>query len=258
MPFTAGTFALFSPGNPVVTGTTISSTWANNTLNDIASGLSTCILKDGTQVVTANIPMAGFKLTGLSSGSASGDSFPFGQAEAVLLSQSSVAGSATAAVDFTGLSSAYDQYMLRISRCRPADVAATTVLYVRVSTDGGATFAGNGDYSSNVLRVGGTGGATVTALATLSASGMLLISPGGLNVNAEFILDNPSSTSLNKTARFEAAGISPPGGTSNLPIEIIGSASYIGSVSAINAIRVFYATSNIGQGLFSLYGIKFT
>lgn len=65
MAFSSGTFSLYTPGNPVVTGTTVSSTWANNTLTDIATGLSTCILKDGTQTITANIPFSTFKITGL-------------------------------------------------------------------------------------------------------------------------------------------------------------------------------------------------
>lgn len=33
--------------------------------NDIATALSTCLLKDGTQTVTANVPFAGFKITNL-------------------------------------------------------------------------------------------------------------------------------------------------------------------------------------------------
>lgn len=57
MPYSSGTFTLVA-GNPVVTGTTISSTWANNTLNDIATALSTAMLKDGTQTCTASIPFA--------------------------------------------------------------------------------------------------------------------------------------------------------------------------------------------------------
>ena len=79
MPFSAGTFSLFSVGNPVVTGTTVSSAWANNTLGDISSGLSTCVLKDGTQTLTANIPMGGFKLTGLAAGTTNGDSVRYEQ-----------------------------------------------------------------------------------------------------------------------------------------------------------------------------------
>lgn len=65
MPFSSGTYSLYSTGNPVVTGTSISSTWANNTLNDLASGLSTCVLKDGTQTPTAPVPIT-TAATGLS------------------------------------------------------------------------------------------------------------------------------------------------------------------------------------------------
>ena len=56
MAFSSGTFSLYTPGNPVVTGTTIASSWANNTLSEIATGLSTCVLKDGSQTVTTAAP----------------------------------------------------------------------------------------------------------------------------------------------------------------------------------------------------------
>jgi len=52
----AGVFSTYTPGNPVVAGTVISSTWANNTLNDIANnGLSNAITKDGQTTATAGI-----------------------------------------------------------------------------------------------------------------------------------------------------------------------------------------------------------
>lgn len=70
MPFTNGTFSLYTPGNPVVTGTTIQSSWGNNTLSDVATGLSTCVLKDGTQTLTANIPFNGYRITGLGAATA--------------------------------------------------------------------------------------------------------------------------------------------------------------------------------------------
>ena len=79
MSFSSGTFSLYVTGNPVVTGTTISSSWANNTLNDIATGLTTCVLKDGSQTITANIPMASFVFTGLGAGDAAGESIRFEQ-----------------------------------------------------------------------------------------------------------------------------------------------------------------------------------
>ena len=54
----SGTYSLYATGNPVIAGTTISSTWANNTLNDIATGLTTCITKNGQTTTTAVIPFA--------------------------------------------------------------------------------------------------------------------------------------------------------------------------------------------------------
>lgn len=78
MPFASGTYSLPS-GNPVTTGTSISSSWANSTLSDIATALSSALLKDGTQTVTADLPMDSHKLTGLSAGSAAGNSVRYEQ-----------------------------------------------------------------------------------------------------------------------------------------------------------------------------------
>jgi hypothetical protein len=60
----SGTYTL-PAGNPVVTGTTISSTWANNTLSDISTALTGSIAKDGQTTPTGNLPMGGFAHTGV-------------------------------------------------------------------------------------------------------------------------------------------------------------------------------------------------
>lgn len=78
MAYSSGTFSLVT-GNPVTSGTIISASWANVTLTDIADALTMCLLKDGTQTLTANIPMGGYKLTGLAAGTAAGDSVRFEQ-----------------------------------------------------------------------------------------------------------------------------------------------------------------------------------
>ena len=78
----SGVFNL-TTGNPVVTGTTISSTWANNTLNDVATGLSNCVTRDGQSPATANLPMGGYKLTGLALATATGDALSYGRAATV-------------------------------------------------------------------------------------------------------------------------------------------------------------------------------
>jgi len=50
----SGTYNLPS-GNPVVTGTTISSSWANTTLNDVANALTGSIAADGQTPITGNM-----------------------------------------------------------------------------------------------------------------------------------------------------------------------------------------------------------
>lgn len=82
MSFSGGTFTINTAGQPVVTGTTISNTAFNVLTADLATGLSTAVLKDGTQTVTANIPMATFKFTGLGAGTAATDSANLGQVAA--------------------------------------------------------------------------------------------------------------------------------------------------------------------------------
>jgi len=74
----SGTYNL-PAGNPVVTGTTISSTWANNTLTDIATAITGSVAADGQTPITGNLAMGGNKLTGLGTGTSSGDSVEFAQ-----------------------------------------------------------------------------------------------------------------------------------------------------------------------------------
>lgn len=53
-------------GNPVVTGTTISSSgWAIPTLSDIANAITASIAVDGQTTPTANLPMGNFRHTGV-------------------------------------------------------------------------------------------------------------------------------------------------------------------------------------------------
>ena len=99
----SGVFSLVS-GNPVVTGTTISSTWANNTLSDIATGLSTTITKDGQTTPTANIPMGGVKITGVGAATTNGDALRF---ENIALMGSSIQAQTYTAFTTGGTTTAY-------------------------------------------------------------------------------------------------------------------------------------------------------
>lgn len=68
-----------SSWNPAVANTPINSTdWAA-LLADLSTALSTAMYKDGQQIPTANLPMGGFKLTGLAAGSTAGNSVRYEQ-----------------------------------------------------------------------------------------------------------------------------------------------------------------------------------
>ena len=60
----SGVYSLVS-GNPVVTGTAISSTWANNTLTDIANALTGSLASDGQTSLTGNLNFGTNKATNL-------------------------------------------------------------------------------------------------------------------------------------------------------------------------------------------------
>jgi len=62
-----------------IAGTTIDPVLFDNELNTFASGLENCVTLTGETTPTANLPMGGYKLTGLAAGSSSGDSVRFEQ-----------------------------------------------------------------------------------------------------------------------------------------------------------------------------------
>ena len=74
----SGVYSL-PPSNPVITGTTISSTWANNTMNDIAAALTDSVAADGQTPMTGNLDLNTHKIVNLVAGSASGEAVEFAQ-----------------------------------------------------------------------------------------------------------------------------------------------------------------------------------
>ena len=60
----SGTYSL-PAGNPVVTGTTISSTWANNTMNDLAAALTDSVAADGQTPMTGDLDLNTNKIVNL-------------------------------------------------------------------------------------------------------------------------------------------------------------------------------------------------
>lgn len=145
MPFNgSGTYA--APGstfNPAVATTTISATDWNALLADLTTALSTCLLKDGQQTPTANIPMGGFKFTGLAAGTGAGNSVRY---EQVLL----LNGANTMAGDLLFTDATYD--IGKTGATRPRDIFASRNLTI------GGTAAVTGHVTlEGVTSTGATG-----------------------------------------------------------------------------------------------------
>lgn len=99
----SGTYTL-PAGNPVVTGTTISSTWANNTFTDVASALTQSLSKDGQTTMTGNQPMAGNRHTAVGNATARDQYAALGQVQdSAATYLTSVAGTNTITASVSGL-----------------------------------------------------------------------------------------------------------------------------------------------------------
>jgi len=85
-------------GNPVVTGTTISSTVQNNTMNDVAAALTGSVSADGQTAMTGALNMGNNKITSLAAGAQPGDALRWQQ----LFSQGSEIAVASAATTDIG------------------------------------------------------------------------------------------------------------------------------------------------------------
>lgn len=76
MPFNgSGTYNPIGGGDfPAVDGQLIRADQYNNEIYDIATALTSCLTRDGQSPPTANLPMAGMRLTGLGDGVSPQDS----------------------------------------------------------------------------------------------------------------------------------------------------------------------------------------
>jgi hypothetical protein len=139
-----GTGTYVPPEGQVVTDTPISSTSYNATISDIGSTLTQSMSKDGQTVPTANLPMGGFKVTGLADGDANTDAAALGQIGARFLSSVTVASTPTY-VEFA-LPSTFNTYEIQFENVTPSLNAFMACQFSR--NGGGSWVAGGSDYGS--------------------------------------------------------------------------------------------------------------
>tara|TARA_R110000868_G_scaffold102701_6_gene283023 strand:+ start:668 stop:1903 length:1236 start_codon:yes stop_codon:yes gene_type:complete len=155
----SGTFQINSAGQPVVTGTTISSTAFNALTADLATGLSTALTKDGQTTPTANIPMGGYKITGLANATLSTDAMAYGQFTAFGTPGYTTTATAAGTTTLT-LSSTQQQFFT-------GSTTQTVVLPVTSTLVLGQTFR-IVNMSTGVVTVNSSGGNAVVAMVALS------------------------------------------------------------------------------------------
>lgn len=189
MPFDGNGHYSLPAGNPFVTGTVINSTTVNNTLADIAAGISTALTKDGQTTATGNIPLGGFKLTGAGTGTNPADYTTLSQVTAAI----TAGGTSTLAT--LGLSSGSS--LVGALQSGTGAVAITLQDFLRgvfvTLKQFGAVLDGTTDDSAAVQLALNTGKAIYLAAGvtcycastvTMSVAGTLLFGPGTLKFNA--------------------------------------------------------------------------
>ena len=123
----SGTFNINSTGQPVVTGTVISSTAFNALTADLATGLSTAITKDGQTTPTNNIPMGGFTITGLGAGVAGTDAANLSQVQSAVGTFLTVSGTNTITASVSPSLTAYSAGQMFGFVAANTNTGATTI-----------------------------------------------------------------------------------------------------------------------------------
>jgi len=218
-------------GNPVVTGTTITSNWANTTLSDLATAMTGSVAADGQTPITGNLQMGGNKVTDLGAPSSSTDA----------TTKSYVDAAITTATGTLGTMSTQNANNVAITGGTIAGVAITGGTIASLSSALPVASGGTGSTSltaNNVLL--GNGTSAVQAVAP-STSGYALRSNGttwtsqrlGLGMTGETYHDVTASRASGSTYTAPA-----------YPIMVLVVASSSGS-GANHALNVYVSGNQV-------------
>ena len=180
----SGTYSL-PAGNPVVTGTTIASTWANNTMNDLASAMTDSVAADGQTAMTGNLNLNSNKIVNVADPTLAQDAATKNYSDTTYLAKASnLSDVANATTSRTNLSAAASGANSDITSL----TGLTTPLTVAQGGTGAATLTAN-----NVLLGNGTSAPQVVAPST---NGNVLTSNG-----TTWVSSTPATTNASQLAK---------------------------------------------------------
>src|SRR5665213_992395 len=228
-----GVFSLYA-GNPVVSGTSIASNWANNTLSDIANnGLSLCFLRDGS------VPMSGSLLATSGTVGAPGLSFNADPTTGMYLPTPGTLAFTAGGVKVATLTSAGMSFN---------NVTGTTTTFNSTAANGILTTYQN---SGTAIGYVGAGPGAFPGYATVgdfgvSSVGNLLLGYSGVAVPT-MVMSTTGNVVINTPTSGVALTVNGVGGTT-LGLQVnAGVSSAVANFNSTNSVGGYISFSNSGS-----------
>jgi len=263
----SGTFNINSAGQPVVAGTTISSTVFNSLTSDLATGLTTALTKDGQSTPTANITMGTYKITNLGAATAGTDAVRFSQIQAGTEKLLAVTGNNTIIGSATPALTAYTAGNAFTFVVAGSNTTAVTLnidgLGAKAITRDGTTALVSGDIvtgevvlvvydgtqfqvlnSNSFTNLNVSGTLSVTGVATLTAQPILssLTASSAVATDASKGLVSVTNTGTGSNVLATSAAMTTPTITNPTVTNYVESVVAIGTVTTTNTIALTSGT----------------
>jgi hypothetical protein len=268
----SGTFVINTAGQPVVSGTVISSTAFNALTADLATGLSTAITKDGQTTPTANIPMGNNKITGLAVGTAATDAANLSQAQSTASKLITVSGTDTVTGTLSPTLTAYAAGQMFYWVAAGTNTGAVTLnidsLGAKAVTRDGSTALAAGDIRSGevvvvvydgtrfqvVSQINSAGDATfanVSITSALNVGGVATFTSNpvlsGGTANGVLYLNGSKAATSGSALTFDGTNLGI--GTSSPVAKLDVAKTSNDTISRTNAVGGFGDWASLGAGL---------